>query len=113
MGRLEGRKALITGSASGIGAACAKRLAEEGAQVAGLDLQTSEEGDWAAAIQEAGSAPFRAVDVRDRESVEKAVRDLSEELGGIDILVNSAGVAGGGPIHLIDPAEWDLSLIHI
>ena len=107
MGRLEGRRALITGSASGIGAACAKRLAEEGAQVAGLDLQTSEDGDWAAAIKEAGSGPFRAVDVRDRESVQRAVLDLSEELGGVDILVNSAGVAGGGPVHLIDPDEWD------
>lgn len=107
MGRLDDRVALITGSSSGIGAACARRLAEEGARIAGLDVSEPEGGDWAEALRVAGEAPFRCADVRDLEAVVEAVRAIEGELGRIDVLVNCAGVAGGGPVHLIDPGEWD------
>lgn len=107
MGRLDDRVALITGSSSGIGAACARRLAEEGARIAGLDVKEAEGGDWDEAQRVAGDAPFRIVDVRDAAAVSEAVAGIEDELGRIDVLVNCAGVAGGGPVHQIDPAEWD------
>jgi NAD(P)-dependent dehydrogenase (short-subunit alcohol dehydrogenase family) len=107
MGRLDGKVALVTGSSSGIGAACARRLAEEGARIAGIDLVEAAGGDFEEAARISRGAPFRAVDVRERAAVETAVAEIEAELGRVDVLVNSAGVAGGGPVHLIDPAEWD------
>jgi len=107
MGRLEGKVALITGAASGIGAATALRFAQEGAQIAGLDIQDLGEGDWAEAVQLAGDAPLHKLDVRDKAAVAAAVQQVEERFGRVDVLVNSAGVGGGGPVHLIDDGEWD------
>jgi NAD(P)-dependent dehydrogenase (short-subunit alcohol dehydrogenase family) len=98
MGRLSGKRALITGAASGIGAACALRFAEEGARVAGIDLREP---------QGAKLAAFAFADVSDDAAVAKAVGAVRAALGGIDVVVNAAGVAGGGPVHLIAPEEWD------
>jgi NAD(P)-dependent dehydrogenase (short-subunit alcohol dehydrogenase family) len=107
MGRLDGKVALITGSSSGIGAACALRCAEEGAAIAGLDLQPAEAGDWARARDKAPGHLFEALDVRDESAVAAAVTRVRERFGRIDGLVNAAGVAGGGPVHLLDADEWD------
>lgn len=107
MGRLDGRVAVITGSSSGIGAACALRLADEGARIAGIDVRAAEGGDFAKASEAAGGAWFAEVDVRDAASVVRAMEAVEAEFGRIDVLVNCAGVAGGGPVHLIDPVEWD------
>jgi NAD(P)-dependent dehydrogenase (short-subunit alcohol dehydrogenase family) len=92
MGRLDGRVALVTGGASGIGEATTARFREEGAVVATLDVQ----GDV-----------DHAVDVRDESAVEAAVRAVLEREGRLDVVVNAAGVAGGGPVHLLDAGEWD------
>jgi NAD(P)-dependent dehydrogenase (short-subunit alcohol dehydrogenase family) len=92
MGRLDGRVALVTGGASGIGEATTARFREEGAVVATLDVQ----GDV-----------DHAVDVRDEPGVEAAVRAVLEREGRLDVVVNAAGVAGGGPVHLLDAGEWD------
>lgn len=106
-GRLAGRVALVTGAASGIGAACALRFAEEGARVAGLDLVTPEGGDFAGARELAPASHFERADVCDEERVREAVRGVAEALGPIDVLVNAAGIAGGGPVHQLDATAWD------
>lgn len=106
MSRLAGKVAVVTGAASGIGAACARRFAEEGARVAGMDLQAAGLEDWQAA-EAAGETFYQAgVDVADEDSIASAVAAARERFGRIDILVNGAGVAGGGPVHLVDLEEW-------
>jgi NAD(P)-dependent dehydrogenase (short-subunit alcohol dehydrogenase family) len=92
MGRLDDRVALVTGAASGIGEATTARFRDEGAVVATLDLQ----GDV-----------DHALDVRDEAAVEAAVRAVVDRAGRIDVVVNAAGVAGGGPVHLLPADEWD------
>jgi len=95
--RLEGKVALVTGAASGIGAACARRFADEGAQVAGLDLGVPDAHPCAA---------FGTVDVRDPVAVDVALEGLVADVGPIDVLVNAAGVSSFGTADSIDDAEW-------
>ena len=107
MARLEGKVAFVTGAASGIGAASALRFAQEGASIVGFDLKQTFEGDWAEAARVAPGHDFATGDVRDPEAVAAAVASAVERFGRIDVLMNSAGVAGGGPIHLMEIEEWD------
>lgn len=107
-GRLDGKVAFITGASSGIGAACALRFVQEGAQIAGMDLEKSSgESDWDEAVKVAGGAVFETGDVRDEARIEEIVAAVKEQLGRVDVLVNSAGVAGGGMIHMLEADEWD------
>jgi NAD(P)-dependent dehydrogenase (short-subunit alcohol dehydrogenase family) len=107
MKRLEGRVALITGAASGIGAACAERFATEGAAIAGIDLNTPDGSAWARVEATAPGATFARADVRDEGEVARAVADAAKCFGRVDVVVNAAGVAGGGAVHMLDAAEWD------
>ena len=104
MGRLEGKVTIVTGAASGIGYACAKRFAEEGAWVVGLDL--AEPDDCQAVASAAKGAQFHLADVRDEAAQQAAAAAAREEFGRIDAVVTAAGVAGGGPVHLLPVEEW-------
>jgi len=87
--RFEGKTVVVTGAASGIGQATVQRLIDEGADVVGADV--------------AGGDAVRTVDVTD----ESAVASLMDEAGDrVDGVVNAAGVAGGGPVHMLDEASW-------
>jgi NAD(P)-dependent dehydrogenase (short-subunit alcohol dehydrogenase family) len=102
MGSFEGRVALVTGGASGIGRATARRLARDGAAVAVLDR----DGDGARAVAaEVGGIAFE-VDVRDGDAVRAAVDSTVESLGGLAILVNNAGVGDLRPLHTVDDRLW-------
>ncbi len=104
MERFVGKAVLVTGAASGIGAATAARLVSEGAAVLGIDLVEPTAPDLGSA---GGSFTGLAADVTDDEAVAAAVARASELTGRLDGVFNAAGVAGGGPIHLTEPAEWD------
>jgi len=106
---LHDRCYVVTGAASGIGWACASRLVEEGARVMGADLVElpsgrSEDGGWPVAE---GSCAFHRVDVGDEDSVADLVRATVAFGGRIDGVVHAAGVASGGPVHLLPQEEWE------
>jgi 3-oxoacyl-[acyl-carrier protein] reductase len=106
MRRFENKVAVVTGAAQGIGAAIALRLAQEGANVAILDMQ-----DTAAAVQtcqETGaSAMGIAVDVAARSSIEAAVTDILTAWNGLHIWVNNAGIFDDTPLTELSEGRWD------
>ena len=103
-GRLEDRVALVTGAASGIGHACVERFVAEGARVVGIDVAAPTR-PLAAASGET-TAAFATCDVRDEGAVRDVVAAVVSEHGRVDAVVNAAGVAGGGPVHLLEESEW-------
>lgn len=108
LGRLAGKKALVTGGARGIGGAIATAFAREGADVAILDLKIE-----AAEASTAELAPFGvktfavAADVSDEAQVEAAVKKVEGALGQIDILVNNAGIDTTSVVAEMGTAMWD------
>jgi 2-hydroxycyclohexanecarboxyl-CoA dehydrogenase len=101
--RLEGRTALVTGGASGIGAATCRRLAAEGARVAVTDVNL--DGARSLADEVAGAA--LELDVRSTESAVAAVKATEKELGPVDVLVNNAGYDEFAFFTQTDEGLWD------
>ncbi|MFI0483511.1 glucose 1-dehydrogenase [Actinomadura sp. 9N215] len=107
--RLTGRVALVTGAATGIGAATARALARDGAAVAVNHHRTPDDAARVAAeITDAGgrAAPFEA-DVTDAAAVARMVTAIGDRLGGVDVLVNNAGVLSRHDCVDLPEREWD------
>ncbi len=105
MGRLESKVALVTGAASGIGYACALRFAQEGAVVVGFDRDACAE--WGAVEVAAPKSSFVRGDVTQESAVAAVVKAAVDEFGSLDVVVNAAGITGGGPVHLVPLEEWN------
>ncbi|MCF8551133.1 MAG: SDR family oxidoreductase [Candidatus Nanopelagicales bacterium] len=103
MGKLDGKVALITGGARGLGAEDARVLAAEGAKIVVCDL-LDEEGQALAA--EVGGM-YQHLDVTSEEQWQGAIAFAEEKFGPVDILVNNAGVVGFTPLDTCDLAEWN------
>lgn len=94
-----GRVVVVTGGASGVGRACVELLMSEGASVASIDLATT--------ASDLGQPTFELVgDVRDQASMDTAMTAVAEEFGGIDVLVNNAGISFVGGVEDGDEEEW-------
>ena len=102
---LSGRRAVVTGSARGIGLAIARRLSVSGAAVCLWDIDEAALAETEASFE--GKIATAVVDVTNFDSVRAAVNRTASALGGIDILVNNAGIAGANAtVWETDPAEW-------
>src|SRR5664279_4162708 len=107
-GVLSGTAALVTGSSSGIGAATARRLADEGAAVALVARRRDRLEQLADSIRQAGgSAHVVPADVTDPSQAADAVQDAVERLGRLDTVVNNAGVMLLGPALQTATEQWD------
>lgn len=104
--RMYGRRALITGAASGIGAAVASALVSEGARVALLDRN---KGKLAEVADRLGAPPI-AVDLTEPGPIADAVRKVATHLGGIDCVVNAAGVLAVGAFDQCSITDWEAQL---
>ncbi|MGO9872245.1 MAG: SDR family NAD(P)-dependent oxidoreductase [Acidimicrobiia bacterium] len=102
MPELDGRVAIITGAASGIGAATARRFAAEGATVAVIDR----DADAAVRVAAELDGHAYALDVRDGDEVAEVVDRVAQTLGQIDIVVNNAGTGDLRPLHTVDDKLW-------
>lgn len=109
MHRLEGKVAIVTGGAVGIGRACVRRMAEEGARVAIFDVLEPEGQALAAELTAEGhGVRFWSVDVTDESRVQHAIDAVQAAFGAVHVLVNNAGISGTPkPTDQVTEAEWD------
>ncbi len=108
--KLQDKVALVTGGGRGIGLGICRCLAEEGASVVVADVEETEEAAESLKGLDGDSLALR-MDVRDEESVRRAVEETLDQFGRIDILVNNAGVLGGMvlgvPLNDLSAEHWD------
>ena len=111
MGRLKGKVAVITGAASGIGAATAKTFVEQGARVVLGDIQDQAGAELAEALGGSDTAIFRHCNVTSEAEVEALVNAAVSEFGKIDVMFNCAGIVGAvGPMSTTPAEEWKLTI---
>lgn len=105
--RLQGKVAIITGGANGIGLAACQRFAEEGASIMMADFDEATGKNQEAACKEKGyDVTFCKVDVTDRDSVAHLVEETIERYGKIDVLINNAGITNDATLLKMDPADF-------
>lgn len=102
MNRFDGKGVLVTGAASGIGYATVQRLLDEGATVVGLDLAEQPGDEFGTS-----SYSYHRADILDAAAIDVAVSAVVAAAGRLDGVVHCAGVAGGGPVHLLPDDEWE------
>jgi NAD(P)-dependent dehydrogenase (short-subunit alcohol dehydrogenase family) len=109
--KLDGKVAFVTGFGSGLGQAIAVLFAKEGASVAGTSTTEAKGRDTVTMIEEAGrKALFRPGDVSNSEQMKALIDDTVKQFGGLDIVVNSAGVRTNGSITEITEEQWDRTI---
>ncbi len=114
MGRFDGRVAVITGAAQGIGFGTATRFAEEGASVAILDLDETKAAEAASKLPGEAAHVGIGCDVADSGAAAAAVERVVSELGGIHVLVNNAGVTRDNLLFKMTEDDWDLVMnVHL
>lgn len=112
MGRFDGRVAVVTGAARGIGFATAQRFVSEGAKVAVIDLDESAAAEAAARL--GGEAIGIGCDVSDAAGVEAAFERIVADLGGVHVLVNNAGVTRDNLLFKMTEDDWDIVMgVHL
>jgi len=109
MGRVDGKVAVVTGAADGIGRAAAALLAREGAQVAVTDIQPEAGLQAADEIkQRGGRARYWQLDTTDEQAIQRVFAEVADAFGHLDVLVNNAGIAGvSKPTHVVTLEEWN------
>jgi 3-oxoacyl-[acyl-carrier protein] reductase len=109
MGLLDGKVAIVTGAAQGIGARVGERLAGEGAALAALDINLEKAQETVEHVRQAGGqAEAYQVDVANTEAVKNVVAEVINRFGRLDILVNNAGVTRDGLLLTMTEQDWDL-----